>query len=91
MTSLPKIADFANETFMLDLMFKFYNQRHTIHCLFDPKSCNVFEFLVMLKKLLDQEKSLTEKKKLFLWTYLFKTPKLLNFYTTCTFAFVSFY
>ena len=47
---------------MLDLMFKFYNQRDTIHCLFDPKSCDVFEFLVMLKKFLDQEKSLTERK-----------------------------
>ena len=90
MTSLPKIADFVNETFMFDLVFKFYNQRDTIHCFFDPESCDVFKFLVALKNFLDQEKSLTEKKKLFLWTYVLNTPKLLNFYTTCTLRFVSF-
>ena len=30
MTSLPKIADFVNETFMFNLVFKFYNKRDTI-------------------------------------------------------------
>ena len=44
MTSLPKIADFVNETFMFDLVFKFYNQRDTIHCFFGPENCDVFKF-----------------------------------------------
>ena len=65
MASLPKIADFVNETFMFDLVFKFYNQWDTSHCLFDPESCNVFNFLVALKNFLDQEKSLTKKKNFF--------------------------
>ena len=65
MASLPKIADFVNETFMFDLVFKFYNQWDTSHRLFDPESCNVFNFLVALKSFLDQEKSLTKKKNFF--------------------------
>ena len=65
MTLLPKVANFVNETFMFDLVFKFYNQCDTSHCLFDPESCNVFNFLVALKNFLDQEKSLTKTKNFF--------------------------
>ena len=48
MTLLQKITDFVDETFMFDLVSKFYNQRDTIHFLFDPESCDDIKFLVAL-------------------------------------------
>ena len=66
MTLLPKVDNFVNETFMFDLVFKFYNQWDTIHCLFDPESCDVFKFLVTLKKFLNQEKKPDRKKSFFM-------------------------
>ena len=48
MTLLQKITDFVDETFMFDLVSKFYNQRDTIHFLFDPESCDDVKFLVAL-------------------------------------------
>ena len=62
MTLLQKITDFVDETLMFDLVSKFYNQRDTIHFLFDPESCDVVKFLVALTIFFDQDKSLTEKK-----------------------------
>ena len=62
MTLLQKITDFVDETFMFDLVSKFYNQRDTIHFLFDPESCDVVKFLVALTIFFHQDKSLTEKK-----------------------------
>lgn len=57
MTLLQKITDFVDETFMFDLVSKFYNQRDTIHFLFDPESCDVVKFLVALTIFFHQVKA----------------------------------
>ena len=62
MTLLQKTTDFVDETLMFDLVSKFYNQRDTIHFLFDPESSDVVKFLVALTIFFHQDKSLTEKK-----------------------------
>ena len=57
MTLLQKITDFVDETLMFDLVSKFYNQRDTIHFLFDPESCDVVKFLVALTIFFHQVKA----------------------------------